>query len=301
MNKLPELIQIFVRERKPKTSLEVAELANTYVDAHPREIKSTANNQATKVCFICSNKPGHIANECRFSHKPIVNNVSVVFCNFCKRRGHTEDFCFKRPFCPKCRCRGHLPNRCPKPEIRPISAGVTCVGKDDFVVTNSGEKIDLVSAFVKQRDEFQDFPSVKGTVNGKEAIVIRDTGCNTVLVQKRFVNPQQYTGDMGMFRVATLETRKAPFAKVYIESELFTGEVIALVVEHLLGDVLLGNIPQKSEEKQKEWEEIKRRVSHEKKDIRTAVNKVEREKNVIMRGIKAVSYTHLTLPTTPYV
>ena len=52
--------------------------------------------------------------------------------------------------------------------------------------------------------------------------------------------------------------------------------------QECLGQELL----KKSEEKQKEWEEIKRRVSHEKKDIRTVVNKVEREKNIIMRGIK---------------
>jgi len=244
--KLPDQIQIFIRERKPSSSKEIAQLANIYAEAHPKEAKNfSQTSSSTRQCFICG-KSGHVARDCRQSNNKFANNVSIISCNFCHKRGHTEGQCYQRLFCRNCQRKGHSSKDCrQQSNMTNVSAGISCVGDEDFLMTQSGKKVELISAFVKDRDpleRFQDFPSVIGRVNGKTAVIIRDTGCNTVLVNKRFVNPKNYTGKIGIFRVATLEARKAPYAKISIDSDFFTGEVTALAVEHLLGDVLLGNV-----------------------------------------------------------
>jgi len=235
----PDDLKVFIREHKAKTVAQMAELAMTYVEAHQGDGKSfnhtkTQLNRPSNqtICYLCD-RVGHIARDCRnrnFSQtQNRANFAQNLFCRLCKRNGHTEDRCYKNKF---------------EREQKGPSVASSVQAKKDYLLSPGGSKVPVLNAFVEREEpNFTDFPHCNGHVNNLPAVIIRDTGCNTVLVRNTLVHANQYTGDYGIFRVATLDVKRAPLAKIYIKSDFFVGEVIALAVQNLVGDVLLGNIP----------------------------------------------------------
>ena len=87
-------------------------------------------------------------------------------------------------------------------------------------------------------------PIEEGRIKKHKIQVLRDTGCNGVIVKKKFVEEGQYTGKMGSIRMVDRTVRRAPFAKIRIDTPYYTGEVIALCLEDVMYDLILGNIPE---------------------------------------------------------
>jgi len=257
IDELPERVAIFVKERKPKTAEDIAGLATTFNEAHQNDFRERVSSTIVKRCFIC-NMTGHTARDCRNN---IINKTTSFAYEFPRRNhtyqnnqksftrnnySHTKGTYYPQPICSFCNLRGHYKKDCYKYKNTHtnISAGITC-SEDEALFTKKGQEVKMVSAFVKNVQpppELSDFPTSIGKVNNIPAVVIRDTGCNTVLVKKHLVSDEQLTGKFGIFRVATLEARKAPYAIVNIDCDFFSGTAEALVVENLLGDLLLGNI-----------------------------------------------------------
>ena len=82
-----------------------------------------------------------------------------------------------------------------------------------------------------------------GLIGGKQVNVLRDSGCNGVLVKWQFVKKNEYTGKYGTMTLADKSIRKFPIAKVYIESRFFSGKITALCLDDAMYDVIIGNIP----------------------------------------------------------
>ena len=72
--------------------------------------------------------------------------------------------------------------------------------------------------------------------------VLRDTGCSGVVVKKKFVKDCQYTGRHGFMTLIDKTIRKAPIARINIDTPYFTGEVDALCLPDAIYDVFIGNI-----------------------------------------------------------
>lgn len=85
-------------------------------------------------------------------------------------------------------------------------------------------------------------PIIKGFINNQEAVVLRDTGCNGVIVNQKFVNCKEYNGQEGKMILADNTIRKAPMAEVFIDTPYYTGKVRALCLPNPMYDIILGNI-----------------------------------------------------------
>ena len=59
-------------------------------------------------------------------------------------------------------------------------------------------------------------PGTKGFVGDTSVSVLRDTGCNGVIVKKDLISDEQFTGEEGTLKTVGLRKSKAPVAKVTI-------------------------------------------------------------------------------------
>ena len=80
-----------------------------------------------------------------------------------------------------------------------------------------------------------------GKINGQDATVLWDTGCDQTLVHGRYVPASAFTGQSVDLRLADGSTQRAPLAIVQLECEDINGEYPVGVLETLPEDTLLGN------------------------------------------------------------
>ena len=85
-------------------------------------------------------------------------------------------------------------------------------------------------------------PTATGKVNGKSAVVMRDTGASVAGVRKSFVEKEQILPERTSVQLFDGSIKEFPTAKVYVESPFYTGEVICCVIDTPPYDLVLGNI-----------------------------------------------------------
>lgn len=116
---------------------------------------------------------------------------------------------------------------------RQASPGPGGVRKEKWRVTN---------ALLVVRTGMDNMPVLKGRVEDKPAIILRDTGTNTVIVRQSLVPRAALTGTSCMLQLAKGKCVTAPEAKVFIESPFFTGMALVSCLKSLLYDVVIGNV-----------------------------------------------------------
>jgi len=85
-------------------------------------------------------------------------------------------------------------------------------------------------------------PLAKGLVGDNEVEVLRDTGCDGVIVKKKFVSEEQLTGEEGFMVMVDRTRTKAPIAKIQIKTPFYDGDVSAYCLDDAIHDLILGNI-----------------------------------------------------------
>ena len=86
------------------------------------------------------------------------------------------------------------------------------------------------------------FPIAVGCVGDEVVSVLRDTGCNGVIVKRQFVQDEQLTGDVVNMTLLDMSTVRAPLAKIVVDCPYYKGEVMALCVSNSLHDLIIGNV-----------------------------------------------------------
>ena len=94
-----------------------------------------------------------------------------------------------------------------------------------------------------QRPKDKKMPILQGKIGDKTVITLRDTGCSGAVVKKEFVKENQYTGKDGYMLLVDNSLRKAPIAKIFVNTPFYTGEIEALCLSDAIYDLIIGNIP----------------------------------------------------------
>ncbi|XP_037526097.1 uncharacterized protein LOC119403222 [Rhipicephalus sanguineus] len=114
-----------------------------------------------------------------------------------------------------------------------------------YVVLQDGETIPIVnttSTCTPTVSDIGTLPVVKGFLEGKSVTVLRDTGCNTVVVREALVPKGSFTGTKRPVFLLDRTVHHLPEAIVSIDTPFFTGTVRAKCMQNPLYDVVLGNI-----------------------------------------------------------
>ena len=228
VNTLPEDVRVWVKERKPKTSMEAGQLADDYVQARKREASVPVSQKSVDVpthlrcCQRCG-KPGHHARECWTVFRPHDQERSKPDTSKTLERPKRD---LKDIECFNCHKKGHYSSNCPhnamfcgEKRINPRGGSGTR--------TPGHEKTGVSKA---------------GLVEGKAVDdILLDTGCSKTLVHRSLVSKEKLLeGEAVAIRCAHGDTVLYPLAQVEVEIEGQSFEIQAAVADRLPTAVLLG-------------------------------------------------------------
>ena len=118
----------------------------------------------------------------------------------------------------------------------------------------SGEKIKVLNGACMA--EIKDnLPVLSGKVKGKKVEVLRDTGCSEVIIKRKLVDETDFTGEMGHIMTVYRTIKRAPMAKVEVDTPFYVGTVEALCSQDTLFDLIIRNVPgaRRSDGPNPEW------------------------------------------------
>ncbi|XP_040067618.1 uncharacterized protein LOC120840907 [Ixodes scapularis] len=87
-------------------------------------------------------------------------------------------------------------------------------------------------------------PVVKGRIGARKVTVLRDTGCNTVVVRKNLVPVGCYTGNCSPVYLLDRTVKYLPEAEIVINTPFLAGKIVAKFIDNPLYDLVLGDLPQ---------------------------------------------------------
>ena len=268
-------LELFLREREPKSLEQASKLADQYKEARYVDIVSLTykNNERSR---SRSNSESRSRSRSPISRGPNQGNQGYprprVRCYNCGGP-HV------RRFCPQLKQgiikagavdyrRSGLPTRkvtfqTQEPEVQkeetakdgnqntePKVCGACLILTDavnysqattnerEMVKTSVGSPIKVSSV-----SSLSEMSTVQGFVGEKPVEVLRDTGCSGVIVSKDLVPESAYTGRSQTMVMVDYSSRVVPEVKVSIDTPYYKGEVLALCVEKPLVGLIIGNIP----------------------------------------------------------
>ena len=81
-----------------------------------------------------------------------------------------------------------------------------------------------------------------GKVGENEVEVLRDIGCNGVIVRKELVKEDDFTGSMGYVMAINRKLKEAPIAEIKVDTLYYTGVTQSICLRDSLFDLVIGNI-----------------------------------------------------------
>lgn len=159
--------------------------------------------------------------------------------------------------CYKCKKPGHFSYQCSKGRN---SVGMAVDGKGSSDYSNPGKcaafttvtttssvsaanNFSILNTSCNASASVGSLPTSDGILNEHFVKVLRDTGCNGVVVRQALVPEEQLTGNKRLCILADGSQIEAPIARVSIDTPYFVGEVDAWCLKNPLFELIIGNIP----------------------------------------------------------
>ncbi|XP_046568632.1 uncharacterized protein LOC124277024 [Haliotis rubra] len=249
-------LSVFLKERKLKNAGEMANVADQYAEAHrgmgssesrdkayngkglQKDSSSSVNSGASirRSCYIC-NRADHLFRDC-----PV------------RKQYKKETFVGKQKLGAIKVTESSSVGACMDMQTKRSSGQVAASeveliqGKD----RSPAEKVNVVMEEEAKKDSLPvvssvciagNMPVKTGLVGDCIVLVLRDTGCSTVVVRKSVVNPSSFMKVSKKCIMLDGTVREVPTARIEVDTPYYEGSVEALVMDNPLYDLVLGNIP----------------------------------------------------------
>ncbi|GFO05646.1 scan domain-containing protein 3 [Plakobranchus ocellatus] len=223
-----------IKDQSPSNIPKLIGIATSYSDCCPNKPfakaamrRPHANSQAAprSACFSCQGF-GHVAKGCPsdvatkssrgFRSSGSQNTKPGQVCSYCHRTNHVRAQCFM------------LKHGAGKRSY--VASALSCA--DNYCCCIADTNLN--------RDGVLKLESAK--VFGRQVSLLRDTGCNTVAISAALVPANCLTGRVARVNTFCCQNHRFPTASIFIESDYFTGNVDACIINNPVADVILGNI-----------------------------------------------------------
>ena len=266
-------LELFLREREPKSLEQASKLADQYKEARYVDIVSLTykNNERSRSrsnsesrsrspitrgpnqgnqgyprprvrCYNCGGP--HVRRFCPQLKQGIMKAGAV---DYRRSRSPTRKVTFQtqEPEVPK-EETAKDGNQNTEPKVcgacliltDAVNYSQATTNEREMVKTSVGSPIKVSSV-----SSLSEMSTVQGFVGEKPVEVLRDTGCSGVIVSKDLVPESAYTGRSQTMVMVDYSSRVVPEVKVSIDTPYYKGEVLALCVEKPLLGLIIGNIP----------------------------------------------------------
>ena len=268
-------LELFLREREPKSLEQASKLADQYKEARYVDIVSLTykNNERSRSrsnsesksrsrspisrgpnqgnqgyprprvrCYNCGGP--HVRRFCPQLKQGIMKAGAV---DYRRSRSPTRKVTFQtqEPEVPK-EETAKDGNQNTEPKVcgacliltDAVNYSQATTNEREMVKTSVGSPIQVSSV-----SSLSEMSTVQGFVGEKPVEVLRDTGCSGVIVSKDLVPESAYTGRSQTMVMVDYSSRVVPEVKVSIDTPYYKGEVLALCVEKPLVGLIIGNIP----------------------------------------------------------
>ena len=265
-------LELFLREREPKSLEQASKLADQYKEARYVDIVSLTykNNERSRSrsnsesrsrsrsptrrgpnqgnqgyprprvrCYNCGGP--HVRRFCPQLKQGIMKAGAV---DYRRSRSPTRKVTFQtqEPEVPK-EETAKDGNQNTEPKVCGACLILTDAVNYSQATTNEREMVKTSVGSPIKVSSLSEMSTVQGFVGEKPVEVLRDTGCSGVIVSKDLVPESAYTGRSQTMVMVDYSSRVVPEVKVSIDTPYNKGEVLALCVEKPLVGLIIGNIP----------------------------------------------------------
>ena len=268
-NSRPRDVSIFLKERKPRNLEELAQIAEQYLDAHNKKqlsSKTTVAKQDVRDnklagsgsqrdvlrCFACNGRV-HRTVDCPNRASTSRNELNSCFCwSYCYKCGSTGH--------DTKNCRNSLPRTQPSQRSGGRSTGgpstqnwqIACAMQVsrrtekketergmDTLKLKAGKKIKMLNGACMEAEIKDNLLVMSDKVRNKNVEVLRDSGCNGVIVKRKFVDEAEFFGKVGYMMTVNRTLIRAPIARIEVDTPFYTGTVEAVSMKDPLFDLII--------------------------------------------------------------
>ena len=259
----PADLSTYLRERRLADLEEVARSAELFLTARKRQLSDRARQGVT-----------HEQN------KPSISKEEEIICHICRKPDHSTqnkathgrgfyhcgELTHMRKDCPKLRMNNSQvtsSKRAGSAAMRVMETQGSASGEDagnadtrydvrtevqdGLLQLASGKRvpamIDCGACGGKGSARELNLPIVKGLVGDKTVDVLRDTGCEGVVVRRGLVGDDQLTGKCCLIVRIDNTVLLAEKARIQVKTPYLSGEVEALCISEVICDLVVGNVP----------------------------------------------------------
>ena len=237
----PRELALFARERSPRDLPHLLELSKVFTSAR------MAVGSGPRAGIQASRNPSprpepRVSPPSEHTPRRTYGNRSPGLCFTCRQPGHQAANCPSgkpRPYFGPPAGPPGLPN--PVRDNAAITIAHECSFPDGKAFLRCGCSLPVVGGGCTHG--YQSIPLITGRVGNQTVTLLRDTGCDGVVVKRDLVEQRQLTGDFQRLVLMNRSVLEVPVARISIDTHVYTGEVLALCMLDPICDLVVGNIP----------------------------------------------------------